>query len=431
MHWLALLLGVVIIGHLMNRRLFLRAAGVSLALPALEISAAAAGSPKRLVCVANPFGMLPDGFFPAKPGKLDKLPYLLKPLAEHRDALTVFSNLDHGVSGGHIACHSFLSGMRDVEAGNWPNRNQSIDQRAAQHVGADTRFPSLTLSAGRPASGEQELRLSWTRNGVNVPPISTTRDLFNALFQADNPDAMKARAESFGLHASILDAVNGHAKLLQKRLGKVDQEKLDEYFTSVREVEKKLEISEQWIHEPKPDPGIPMPKDEGITETLPAFFDLITLALQTDSTRVTALGIPSTLRTEELSLSGSYHGFSHHGQADVLKRGLTVIETFEMQELARFIGRLKELKDPDGTPLIDTTTVMFGSGMGNGSSHSNRDLPMLVAGGRLSSHGSHVVSPKAKSKRLPLSNLFTTLLQNFGAEVEAFGKATGTMNEII
>ncbi len=415
----------------MNRRFFLRATGVSLALPALECFGQSDSSPQRLVTVANPFGMLPDGFFPKQPGPLTELPYLLQPLKEHRKDFTVFSHLDHGVSGGHIGCHSFLSGMRDVEAGQWPDRNLSLDQRAAEYVGSDTRFPSLVLSAGPVARGEQELRLSWTRNGVNIPPISSSRALFEALFKADNPKEQAARAKSYALHDSILDAVNGHAKLLQKRLGSADREKLDEYFTSVREVERKLEMSERWIHEPKPKPGIPMPTDKAITETLPAFFDLVALALQTDSTRVATLGIPSTLRTGDLDLSGSYHGFSHHGQDNILKRGLTVIETFEMEELARFIGKLKTLKTAEGSPLLDTTTILFGSGLGNGSSHSNKDLPILVAGGNFRSHGSHLVMPKEKSKRVPLCNLFTTLLQTFGAEVETFNKANGNLNELV
>ena len=386
-----------------------------------------------MVTLANPFGMLPDGFFPANDGALAEadLPYLLKPLAAHREKFTVFSNLDHGISGGHIGCHSFLSGMRDVEAGNWPDRNVSIDQRAAEHVGADTRFPSLVMSAGPVARGEQELRLSWTRNGVNIPPLSSTRELFEALFKSDDPAEQKARSESYSRHASVLDAVADHARLLEKKLGKTDRAKLDEYFTSVRSVEKKLEMSEQWIHRPKPEPGIPMPQDKAITETLPAFLDLIALALQTDSTRVATLGIPSTLRTGDLDLGGSYHGFSHHGQAKELKNGLTVIETFQMTELARFLEKLNSLTDAEGSSLIDNTTVLFGSGLGNGSSHSNKNLPILVAGGGWKSHGTHVVAPKQSSKRKPLCNLFTTVLQNFGVEVDTFNKANGTMNELV
>ena len=423
----------------MNRRHFLRAAGVSLCLPSLELfaapsaKAAATASPRRMVTVANPFGMLPDGFFPKNPGALAEadLPYLLQPLAAHREDFTVFSNLDHGVSGGHIGCHSFLSGMRDVEATSWPDRNVSVDQRAAEHVGADTRFPSLVMSAGPVAKGEQELRLSWTRNGVNIPPIASTRELFEALFKADDPEQQKVRSESFSRHASVLDAVAEHARQLEKRLGQTDREKLDEYFTSVRSVEKKLEMSEKWVHQPKPEPGMPMPQDKAITETLPAFLDLIALALQTDSTRVATLGIPSTLRTGDLDLGGSYHGFSHHGQAKELKDGLTVIEKFQMTELARFLEKLKALTDANGTPLLDSTTVLFGSGLGNGSSHSNKDLPILVAGGGWKSHGTHVVPPKESSRRVPLCNLFTTLLQDFGAEVEAFNKANGTMNELV
>ncbi|MDF1861380.1 MAG: DUF1552 domain-containing protein [Verrucomicrobiales bacterium] len=413
-----------------SRRTFLRAAGITLALPSLE-AFAESQSPRRLVTIANPFGMLPDGFFPKGEGKLKDLPYLLQPLAEHRDQFTIFSNLDHGVSGGHSACHSFLSGIRDVEAGQWPDRNFSLDQRAAEHAGSETRFPSLVMSAGKVASGEQELRLSWTRNGVNIPPLSTTRALFDALFKADDPKELAAREKSFKLHDSILDSVNAQAKQLEKRLGQPDREKLDEYFTSIREAERKLELSEKWIHEPKPEPGMPMPEDKTIQEALPAFLDLIVMALQTDSTRVATLGIPSTLRIGDLNLSGSYHGFSHHGQDETLKRGLTVIETFQMQEISRFLGRLKTVTDSNGRPLVDTTTVLFGSGLGNGSSHSNKNLPILVAGGSIKSHGTHVVAPTGKSRRIPLCNLFTTLLQQFGTEVETFNKATGTMNEVV
>lgn len=415
-----------------NRRHFLRVAGVSLALPSLELfGAVAPAAKKRLVTVANPYGLLPDGFFPENPGALTKLPYLLEPLKQHRSDFTVFSNLDHGVSGGHIGCHSFLSGMRDVEAGNWADRNRSLDQAAADSIGSATRFPSLTLSAGPVGRGEQELRLSWTRNGVNIPPIATTRDLYEALFKASDAKQQQATSESISRFDSVLDAVNSHAKLLQKRLGKTDQEKLDEYFTSVREVERKLEMSEKWIHEPKPKPGIPMPQDSEITETLPAMYDLIALALQTDSTRVVTLGIPSTLRTSALNLAGGYHGFSHHGKDKILKDGLAIIETFQMTELSRFLDKLKTLTDSEDVPLLNNTTVLSGSGMGNGSSHSNKDLPILVAGNGWKSHGTHVASPRENSKRVPLCNLFTTMLQQFGVEIDQFAKANGTMNELV
>lgn len=416
----------------LTRRSFLSAAGVTVALPPLEaFSTGVSQSPRRLVNIANPLGMLPDGFFPEKAGTFDKLPYLLKPLEEHRRDFTIFSNLDHGVSGGHSACHSFLSGMRDVEAGQWPDRNISLDQRAAEHSGAETRFPSLVLCAGRVASGEQELRLSWTRNGINIPPISTTRALFDALFKADDPKALRKRSRSFALHDSILDSINSQAKTLETRLSSADRDKLDEYFTSIRETERKLELSEKWIHEPKPKAPIDPPTDKAITETLPAFLDLIALALQSDSTRVATLGIPSTLHTGELGLSGSYHGFSHHGQDKILKDGLTIIETFQMKEVSRFFTKLKTLRDEYDNPLMDSTTVLFGSGLGNGSSHSNKNLPIMLAGGGLKTHGQHIVLPSESSKRIPLCNLFTTLLQRFGAEVESFNKATGNMNELV
>ena len=412
----------------MNRRTFLRGAGVTLALPLLEAMRAAtpAAAPMRLVCLANPLGMLPEGFFPKAAGAGYAMPGTLQPLAAHRADFTIFSNLDHDVSGGHRAVHSFLSGLRDKDATDWPDRNISVDQRAAEHVGARTRFSSLVLSPGRD-EGEVSCNLSWTRNGVNVPPMSSAGDLFRALFIEDDAASLGKRAAAYDLHGSILDAVNSHAKLLERRLGQSDRAKLDEYLTSVREVERKLGMSRDWLHQPKPKVEMALPEEGTFTHTVPAFYDLLALALQTDSTRVAAMGIPGVIDTRDLGLTGSYHGFSHHGKAEVLQRGLTIIETFQVQQLARFLDKLKSIRDPDGQRMLDRTMVLFGSGMGNGSSHSNQRLPVLLAGGGFK-HGEHKVYPDAGQRQTPLCNLFTTMLQRFGVETAKFNKASGTLD---
>ncbi len=414
-----------------NRRTFLRGAGVTLALPLLDAmkwplrAANTAAPPMRMICIANPLGMLPDAFFPKTAGAGYEMPEALKSLEPHRNDFTVFSNLDHDVTGGHRVVHSFLSGLRDSEATDWPERNISVDQRAAEFVGARTRFSSLVVSPGADGS-EVACKMSWTRNGVNVPPMSSAPDLFRALFMEEDAASRQQRAAAYDLNGSILDAVNGHAKLLERRLGKADREKLDEYLTSVREVEKKLGMSKDWLNQPKPKVDMAAPEDGAFTHALPIFYDLLALALQTDSTRVAALGVPGTLDTRDLGLSGSYHGFSHHGKTEALQRGLLVIETFQTGQLARFLDKLKSIREPDGQRLLDRTMVLFGSGMGNGSSHSNKRLPVLLAGGGFK-HGGHKVYPDAQHRQVPLCNLYTTMLQRFGVEVPRFNKATGTL----
>ncbi len=422
-----------------DRRTFLRGVGVSLALPLFEsmgpmslravgpaAKTSAVGSPMRMVCIGNPLGLMPDSFFPKTGGSDYALPPLLRPLARHRKDFTVFSNLDHDVSGGHSAVHAFLSGIKDQDASDWPEGNISVDQRAAEFVGARTRYSSLVLSTGS-GDGDLKCKLSWTRNGVNVPPVTKARDLFKALFVQDDPRLRARRQSAYDVNESILDAVNSQAKILSRQLGKVDQEKLDEYLNSVREVEKKLGMSREWLHKPKPEVDYREPGEGDLSYTVPAFYDLLALALETDSTRVATLGVPGNINTADLGLVGSYHGFSHHGKAEKLRQGLFVIEEFQIKQMARFIDKLKAIKEPDGQSLFDRTMVLMGSGMGNGSSHSNKNLPVLLAGGGFQ-HGEHKVYPKEGHKRVPLCNLYGSMLQRFGLEIDVFNKGTGTLS---
>ncbi len=417
------------------RRTFLRNAGVYLGLPFLEAmrpvvrpvrAVDVVRSPMRLVCLGNPLGMLPDAFFPTSTGADYELPEALQPLAKHRKNFTVFSHLDHGLSGGHRVIHSFLTGLKDSEAKDWPDGNISVDQRAAEAFGSQTRFPSLVVSAGAEADGDLNCKLSWTRNAVNVPPIARATELFRALFVMEDAESRRLRAEADALNESILDAVNEQAKLLTRRLGQADRRKFDEYLTSVREVERKLNMSQAWHDRPKPKVDMPMPTEGGIAYLLPIMYDLLALALETDSTRVASLSCPGSLDTGDLGLEGSYHGFSHHGKAETLRRGLLVIERFQMSELARFLDKLAKIVEPAGTTLLDRTIVLFGSGMGNGSSHSNKDLPVLVAGAGFK-HGEHKAYPTEANRRVPLCNLYTSLLQRCGVEIERFNNASGTL----
>ena len=424
----------------LSRRRWLQGVGVSLALPMFARDAEAkpqasddAASTQRMVCVANPLGFVPQDFFPTEAGELPKgksLPPLLRPLAAHRDRFSVLSEFDHGVSGGHQGVHSFLSGIRDNESSSWANRNVSLDQIAAEHTVGQVRFPSLVAAVGQ-ISGELECRTSWTRTGVNVPPVTEANTLFRMLFAQQNATERAQLRKAIAENTSVLDAVSQQAGSLSRTLGPADRRKLDEYLTSVRSVEKNLANVDAWVDRPKPQVSLAEPGEgEPFTKRLPVFYELIALALQTDSTRVATLAIPGNLPVSDLGLSGNYHAFSHHGKSDRLLKPLHQIERYQIAQFAAFLGRLRELQTPDGRPLLDSTMVLCGSGMGNASSHSNKNLPLLVAGGRFR-HGQHIVGPSESHKRIPLCNVYTAMLQRFGCrDVDRFNRATGSMTEL-
>lgn len=414
-----------------SRRHFLRAAGVCLALPALETFAVratgtdAAQPPRRLVCIGNEFGMYPGAFWPERSGTEYDLPPLLQPLAPHRRDFTLFSHLDHGLKGGHFAVHTFLTGVNSADAKGMPEGGISLDQRAAEFVGAQTRFPSLTIGSETGLHGGP--MMSWTRTGTRIPPIQGPRELFAKLFLDDNAAAREQTKRRIALHGSILDAVAGDARALKKQVSRYDQEKLEEYFASVREVESKLELEKHWQQIPKPAPPIAEPKDEGLTRDLPKIYDLIALALQTDSTRVATLEIGGSFAASDLGIREGYHSLSHHGHVQASIDLLVQIETYQMEQFARFLERLKELREPHtDRSLLDSTMALFGSGMGNANSHTNNDLPIVLAGGGFQ-HGEHKVYPAEGRKRIPLSNLYLSLLQQFGLEVDSFSFSTGTL----
>ena len=417
----------------LNRRTFLKGAGVSLALPFLEalmpvgrvaskaFSQVRSQVPKRLVCVGNPFGMIPERFFPKEAGANYTASPLLEPLSAHQKDFTIFSNFDHSLTGGHKAAHTFLSGIRSKDAKKMPNGNITIDQMAAEFVGVDTRYPSLNVGI------DGDCGMCWTRTGVRVPPIGKPEQVFQALFV--DIDEKDQHAIELKQYDSILDIVMGEAKSFEKKLGQRDKEKLDEYLTSVRAVEKNIEMSKEWLDVPKPQVDMEMPENGSFAENLPVMYDLIALALQTDSTRVATLEIGQGIRTAELGLKTNYHKYSHHGKLEELVEGLAVIEKYQMAQLGIFFDKLKAVESPDGGTLFDNTMVLFGSGLGNGSSHSNKNLPILLAGGGFK-HGQHMVFPEEKGKRVPLSNLYVSMLQNFGLEIDQFGQSTGTLKGV-
>ncbi len=426
--------------HSINRRFFLRAAGVSLALPLLESlgarvfaqnsavgtlpgKVAGAARPRRMVCIGNLLGFYPQAFFPAKAGADYDLPESIEALKPHQKDFTLFSGLDHGVKGGHFAMSSFLSGVRTADAKGMPEGNITVDQRAAETMGGATRFPSLALGSESGIHGG--CLMSWTRSGTRVPPISTPRELFRKLFVSDGAADLAASLDRLDLKGSILDAVQGDAKSLERHLGQRDKEKLEEYFTSVRDVEKQIKLRRKWAGVPKPDPKMPEPANKDFVSDLPVMYDLIALALQTDSTRIATLEIGGDFEASAFDLKAGYHSLSHHGQREEAIKGLIKMERYQVEQFARFIAKLKSIEDGAGT-LLDHSMVLFGSGMGNANSHTNNNLPIVLAGGGFK-HGEHRAYPAKGLGRQPLCNLYLTMLHRFGAEVKMFGTSTGTL----
>ena len=408
-----------------NRRHFLRGAGVAIALPMLEAmgpslkAAAIDRKPvKRVVCISNNYGIYKKAFFPKEAGANYEMPDTLKPLEKHRKDFTVFSHLDHGIPGGHACVPTFLNGVRPYLATNFPEGNISLDQKAAEHVGAATRYPSMVLKVN-----ESNL-VSFTRTGVQVPAVDL-RQTYRALFLDEGPQAKARMTQTLQRHTSILDVVLGEAKSLNRHLGRQDQRKFGEYLDSVRSLEKKIVQQRPWIDRPKPKTEMPEPKPgQGTVADLKAMIELIALAIQTDSTR--AITLTSGFRSGDLGLSGGYHGFSHHGEREKEVAALKLIERNQIAQTTHLVELLKNQEDPiNGGTLFDHTMILFGCGMATGQ-HSTRDLPLLLAGGGFK-HGEHKVYSDEKGKRVPAANLLLSMLQNFGLEIDRFGTSTGTL----
>lgn len=414
----------------LNRRNFIRGVGGSfLALPLLDANSANGRSipPKRITATGIFYGLVPENFHPAEVGSDYESPMLLEPLSPFRKHYTVFSGLDHNLNGGHNSTKFFLSGIPSTQSKGFNEANISIDQKAAQFVGGKTRFPSLTLDAHR----GNEHTLSWSENGNAVRPIRSLERLFGMLFRKDSPTSLGLTRRDFIDKRSILDLAGDQARDFQKGLGYADKEKLDQYFTSVRELENRIEQSSLWLDRRKPDTRYSLPPSvDSLTlkERTPFFYDLMTLALQTDSTRVITLaftdlgqeygGIPGVTR--------GYHTLSHHGQVKESIDELSLIETFHATQYARFLRKLQSITETNGKTLLDNTMTLFGSGMSNANSHSNRDLPILLAGGGFK-HGEHKHYAKKQKHSTPLCNLYLSMLLNFGLELDQFNTSSGTL----
>ncbi len=412
----------------LSRRTFLRGSGVAMALPLLDAmlpgrlarGAARNLPPRRMVAVCSNLGFHTPFLFPEQPGKnYQPTPYL-EVLKSLRDDLTVFSGVSHpAVDGGHAAEMSFLTAAPHPGSPNFKN-SISLDQLMAERIGAETRYAHLTLSTSGGLSG-----LSWTRGGVRIPSDGKPSKVFERLFLSGGGNSGRRLRDG----KSIMDLVGEQARQMQREVGNDDRHKLDEYFTSVRELEQRLVRGQEWIRKPKPKVDVPPPKD--ITDhadmigQIRLMFDLMHLALKTDSTRIITFFLSGMggIVPKIPGVSDDWHNLSHHGQDPTKIEHLKLIEMAEFEGLRDFLLKLKGTQEHEQT-LLDGTMVLFGSHLGNSSSHNTRNLPIVLAGGGFR-HGQHLAFDRQNNT--PACNIHVSMLQQMGLEINSFGSSTGTL----
>jgi hypothetical protein len=411
-----------------QRRQFLKAAGVTLALPFLESLqpawARSAPPPRRFVGMMTNQGILPEFFFPKEAGKeYTPTPYL-EILKDHLKDMTIFSGVSlPGVDGGHASERSFLTGAPGASRGSFRN-SISLDQFAAEHIGGDTRFPSLSLMIGN-----DSLSLSWTRNGSMIPPDQNPLKLYQKLFVEDSPQGKAAAHQRLKEDRSLLDSLSEEAKRLEGRVTASDRDRVDQYLTSVRDLEKRLAKAEKWIDVPKPKTAAKAPPDGVDRNDLPAhskmMLDLVRLAFETDSTRIVTVctSLASVTPRTIPGVRNNTHELTHHGNQPEKMNELRLIEESIFRAVGEFLTGLRSAKE-QGTTLLDRTIVLFGTNMGSANSHSNDNLPALVAGGGFK-HAGHLAFDRKKN--YPLSNLYVSILQRLGIQTDRFSSGSGTM----
>ena len=407
-----------------SRRRFLRAAGVSLAIPLLEsngtLAAETAAPPKRMFAANIYFGLYAESFFPQAAGRSYELPPYLKAIKEYRDSFTVFSGLSHpDVGGGHDAAVSFLTAA--PHPGTVKFRNSiSFDQMLVEKLDPKTRYPYLALSTAPSGQG-----ISFNRAGIRIPAESKPSALFAKLFLSSKDDA-KQQMDRLAEGRSVMDTVLDQAKQLEGSVSGADKGRLEQYFTAVREVERRLADSQAWVLKPKPKVDALPPKDISnhgdVIGRTRLMLDLAHLAFQTDSTRIITLMIYGDASKPPIeAVSTDYHGLSHHGNDPEKLKQLHIVENLLMETLGGFLGKLRGTKEGTGT-LLDSTMVLTGSNLGSASSHNTMNLPIMLAGGGFK-HGQHLAFDRKANT--PLAKLYVSMAQRLGCETGSFASGNG------
>ena len=415
--------------RLISRRLLLEGTGVALALPLLNAMTsrgycAVSKAPARMVTICTTLGLHAPDLIPAQSGKDYQITPYLEKLKAFRDDFTVFSGLSHpGVDGGHASESSFLTAApRPADAGF--KNSISLDQFAVERLPAATRYSSLVLSTGSVGSSS----LSWTRGGVMIPADMLPSKVFARLFLEGSAAEVRSQVRRLRDGRSVLDQVGERARRLQRDISTADRAKLEQYFAAVRELEQRMLLGEEWAQKPKPKvdarPPVDIADKADLIGRTRLMYDLVHLALQTDSTRLITLQIQGTALVPPLSgVSRDHHNLSHHGQDPEKIKQLRLVEEAQLEALAGLLDKLKETAE-EGRALLDSTLVLFGSNLGNGNSHDTKNMPMVLAGGGFK-HGQHLAFDPANNA--PLCNLFVSMLQRLGLEVDSFASSTGTL----
>jgi hypothetical protein len=429
-------------GSAISRRKFLRGTGIALCLPLLEsmtpVFASAAkrvaanatpgGKPRRFFGICNNLGLLPEHFFPKESGRDYALSPYLELLKEQRNDFTVCSGVWHpDVDGGHPADNCFLTAAPHPGSAGFRN-TISLDQYIAERIGHLTRFPSLTLGVNI----QQGIRsLSWTGSGVLIPCEEKAADVFARMFLQGTKEETEAQVRKLETGQSILDAVAGQAKELQRTVGARDRDRLDQYFSSVRDLEQRMQMSREWEHKPKPKVSASMPLDpaspKAYMDKVKLMYDMARLAFETDSTRSISLLLDSVnspaIEFGDVKTSDGYHNLSHHGKSKEKLAQLKTIDEWHMKLLAELFTELKAVKE-DGEPLLDRTMILYGSNLGNANTHVTTNMPTILAGGGFK-HGQHLAFDTQHN--YPLPNMFVSMLQRMALETDKFASSTGTM----
>jgi len=423
---------------MITRRHALRAAGTTLALPFLPSlgwkAFAAERSvvpPKRLVFLSIGWGVTSETWFPdkTKTGTDYPLPEGLAPLERHKSRLTVIQGLSNRFANeAHWGSTFYLTGAnRYAVPGSSFSNSISADQVAAEEFGSHTRFTSLQLtSKDADQSGHGPgLSLAWNRQGKPIAGVDTPLAVYEKLF-GDEKTPLIERRRMLEEQRSVLDAVLGQAKAIDKTLSKRDRDKLDEYFQSIREIETRLAKEESWMSLPKPQSPLSAPGESLVGEQeVRLMYDLLVAAFQTDSTRVVTYRQPMANLLKSMGITVAPHDLSHYTPGDRMEASQQR-DTKQSELLAYLMDKLDAVKEADGSSLLDNVSLSFGSNIR--SIHYLDNCPTLLAGGGAGiKHGRHIV---LDAKQTPLCNLWLTLLQGVGIETDSFGESTGTLGQL-
>jgi Protein of unknown function (DUF1552) len=450
----------------LSRRRSLRSAGVALALPAFEtlcgtgagsavpeevrLASTASGAPLRTAFLCVPNGVHQGNWWPKTEGKDFDLTLTLQPLAKVKSQLLVLGGLDHVNAtagpdgpGDHArATGTFLTGVRVRKtAGANIHAGISVDQVAAQQVGHLTRFPSLELScegvrkSGNCDSGYScaySFNISWRSPTMPMTPEHNPRLVFERLFGAGPRSQRKHNLElRRAQERSILDFVRDDTRALEGRLGRRDQEKLGEFLSSVREIERRIEQAERFKDIPNPSQESPAGVPANPGEHVDLMFDMMVLAFQTDSTRICTFllaGEGSNRSFPDIGIPEGHHNLSHHFGNKKMIEKIAQIDLWYTRHLARFLEKLQETKDVDGESLLHNSMIVYGSGNSDGNRHTHVNLPVLVAGG---AGGALNPGRFVKHKAKPMSNLYLTMLDRMGVkDVPRLGDSTGRLEGV-